>query len=194
MGPSQIQMWLFRCVDRIYGTTCWAKNQHAIQRSRQVGAERWASLEHEHPVKLTYFLPAVLAAGAREVPCRCRLASCQCGRCLAGARSGFRQGCERHHNECQGRGQQRKRRARGGFHRGNQTQTAGYLVPRVCCGGHCVCSAVSGSGVAHASYHGGGDYMFGFSSSARVCPLDGFVLCALANVGRPHRRHGVVRG
>ena len=34
------------CVDRVFGTTCRAKNQQAKQRSRQVDAERWMSLAH----------------------------------------------------------------------------------------------------------------------------------------------------
>ena len=75
---------------RVYGPTCWAKNQQARPRSRQVGAERWTSLEHKHLVKLTFFPTAVLAADAREVAYRRRLVSCRCRKCLAGARSGFR--------------------------------------------------------------------------------------------------------
>ena len=39
-----------------------------------------------------------------------------------------------------------------------------------------------GSGVAHTSYHGGGDCGFGFSCSrVRIWPLDGIVLCVPAN-------------
>ena len=40
------------------------------------------------------FPPAVVAADEREVPYHRRLASCQRGRCLAGARSGFLRGFE----------------------------------------------------------------------------------------------------
>ena len=82
-------------------------------------------------MKLVSFPPAVMAADAREVPYHRRLISCQYGRCLAGVRPAFRQGCEKQHNRCQGRGQQRKRRARGAFHQAGQNHTAGYLVLHV---------------------------------------------------------------
>ena len=101
------------------------------QRSRNVSAERWTSLEHENLVKLLLFPLAVLGADAREVPYCRPFVSCRRGRYKAGARSGFHQGCERHRNGCQRRGQQRKTGARAGLRRGGQTQTAGYLVPCV---------------------------------------------------------------
>ena len=66
VGFSQKQVWLCRCVDRVYGTPGWAENQQARQWSRQVSAEHWTSLEHEHLLKLTYFPPAVLAVYARR--------------------------------------------------------------------------------------------------------------------------------
>ena len=77
------------------------------------------------------FSPEVLAAGAGDVPCRGLLASCRCGRYLAGVRSGVRQGYETHCNGYHRWGQQVKRRATARLHRGDQTQTAGYLVPCV---------------------------------------------------------------
>ena len=39
----------------MYGTTCWAEDQQARQWSRQVGVERWTSLENEHVVKVLFF-------------------------------------------------------------------------------------------------------------------------------------------
>ena len=179
-------MWLCRCVGRVYGTTCWTKIQKARQRSRQVGAERWTSLEHEHLVKLTFFPVRVLAADVWEVLCRRRLVNCQRRRCLAGARSGFRQGCERHRIECQRGGNS----GRGGRGRDSTVVTRPKLVLCVCCSRHFGCFSGLRSGVAHASDHGGGDCASDFScSSVRVCPLEGIGSCVLANAGTPHRRH-----
>ena len=84
MGSPQMQVVLGRCVDRIYATTCWEEAQQTRQRSKQVGAERWTSLEHVNLVKIKVFPPAVLAVDAREVPSRRRPVSCRCGRCMAG--------------------------------------------------------------------------------------------------------------
>ena len=60
-------MWLCRCVDRVSGTMCWAEEQQA----RQVGAERWTSLEHEHLVKLTFF--SRQCGGGAVPPSACQL-------------------------------------------------------------------------------------------------------------------------
>lgn len=46
------QAWLCRCADRMHGTTCCA-NQQSRHRSKQVGAERWVTLEHEDRVTST---------------------------------------------------------------------------------------------------------------------------------------------
>ena len=83
-----------------------------------------------------------------------------------------------------GEGATAERRVKEELHRGEQTQTVGYLVLRVCCSRHFVWCGL-GSGVLHANYRGGGDCVFGFyCSSARVCPRDGIA----------YHRHRVVRG
>ena len=141
------------------------------------------------------FPPAGLAADAWGVPYRRRLVNCQCRRCLAGARWGFRRDCEKHRTGCHGRGQQRKRRARGELHRDGLTQTAGYRYPRVCRSHHFVWRPDLGSGVVPASYHGGGDFACRiFCLIAMTCPLCGDGSFVLANAGTPHCCQRVVRG
>ena len=127
-------MWLCRCVDRVYGTTCWAKKQQARQRSRQVGAERWASLEHEHFVKLTFFPPAV--PGRTRGRCRTAIglsvASAE-GAWLARVRvSAVSAGVVRGTVADARGGGNREEAGEGGLHHPGQTQTADYLVTTVC--------------------------------------------------------------
>ena len=127
-----------------------------------------------------------------------------------GARSGFRQGCEKHRNGYQERGQQRKRRARGGFSRGVTRPRLLVALFRVCVVAVIACAFCRGlgSGVAHASFHGWDKswgqekaivFMFflgrarGFVLSTGIAST-GIGSCALADVGTPHRRHRIVRG
>ena len=128
MDSTWKQVWLCRCISRVYGTVFWAENQKVRRQSGHVSAERYTRLEHGHLVKLMFSHSTVLAADVREVPYHRRLASCRCETCLSDARSDFRQGYLRHRNGCKKRGQQRKRRVRAGLHRGDQTKTAGCLV------------------------------------------------------------------
>lgn len=44
-------LWLCLYVGWVYVTKCWSESQQVRQRWRQVGAERWTTLEHDRFVK-----------------------------------------------------------------------------------------------------------------------------------------------
>lgn len=88
MGSSLKQVWLCCCVDWFCRTMCWEDDQLERQQLRQVGGERWASLEHENIEKslcVVVFPPTVLAVDARKVSYRRQSVSFWCGKCLADA-------------------------------------------------------------------------------------------------------------
>ena len=71
----------------------------------------------------------MLPAGGSGLPQRRRVVICRCGKCQAGARSGFRPGCGKPLRAFQEQPRKEKRRARVGHNHGAQTRMwyRGYL-------------------------------------------------------------------
>ena len=112
---------------------------------------------HKRLAKQTEVPPTVLPAGGSGVPHRRRIVICRCGKCQAGARSGFRPDCGQHLGACR----ERKRPARVGHHHGGPT--------RMCYQGHrcCCLPALGPGGTLACELNDCDDFYLGASESCR---------------------------